>query len=48
MRPRKDQNKRQLTQTSYDDVHLTSPTEGPEQLAPDSELREHLGGDWIS
>ena len=47
MRPRKDQNKRQLTQTSYDDVHLTSPTEGPEQLALDSELREHLGGGWI-
>jgi hypothetical protein len=47
MRPRKDRNKWQFTQTSYDDVQLTSPTEGSEQLALDSDLREHLAGGWI-
>ena len=31
-----------LTQTGYDDMQLVSPTDGPEKLAPNSELREHL------
>ena len=48
MRLRKDRNKRQLTQTGYDDMQLTSPTEGSEKLALNSELREHLAGGWIS
>lgn len=47
MRLRKDRNKRQLTQTGYDDMQLTSPTEGPEKLALISKLREHLAGGWI-
>ncbi len=42
MRLRKDRNKRQLTQTGYDDMQLTSPTDGPEKLALNSELRQHL------
>lgn len=44
MRLRKDRNKRQLTQTGYDDMQLTSPTDGPEKLALNSELRQHLEG----
>jgi DNA-directed RNA polymerase specialized sigma24 family protein len=48
MRLRKDRNKRQLTQTGYDDMQLTSPTEGSEKLALNSELSEHLAVGWIS
>ncbi len=44
MRLRKDRNKRTLTQTGYDDMQLASPTDGPEKLALNSELREHLEG----
>jgi len=44
MRLRKDRNKRTLTETGYDDMHLASPTDGPEKLALNSELREHLEG----
>lgn len=44
MRLRKDRNKRQLTQTGYDEMQLTSPTDGPEKLALNSELRRHLEG----
>lgn len=44
MRLRKDRNKRTLTETGYDDMHLVSPTDGPEKLALNSELREHLEG----
>ena len=42
MKLRKDKNKRTLTQSGYDDVQLASPTEGPEKLALNTELREHL------
>jgi RNA polymerase sigma-70 factor (ECF subfamily) len=42
MKLRKDRNKRTLTQTGYDDMQLTSPLEGPEKLALNSELRQHL------
>ena len=44
MRLRRDRNKRTLTQTGYDDMQLASPTDGPEKLALNSELREHLEG----
>ena len=44
MRLRKDRNKRTLTQDGYDDMQLASPTDGPEKLALNSELREHLEG----
>jgi RNA polymerase sigma-70 factor (ECF subfamily) len=42
MKLRKDRNPRTLTQTGYDELQLTSPLEGPEKLALNSELREHL------
>ena len=42
MRLRKDRNKRLLTQTGYDDMQLVSPSEGPEKLALNSELRDQL------
>ena len=42
MRLRKDRNKRQLTQTGYDDMQSISPTDGPEKQALNSELRQHL------
>ena len=42
MKVRKDRNKRLLTQTGYDDMELASPSDGPEKLALNSELREHL------
>lgn len=42
MKLRKDRNKRTLTQTGYDEMQLTSPLEGPEKLALNSELRQHL------
>ena len=42
MKLRKDRNPRTLTQTGYDELQLTSPLEGPEKLALNSELRQHL------
>lgn len=42
MKLRKDKNKRTLTHSGYDDLQLVSPAEGPERLALNSELREHL------
>ena len=42
MKLRKDKNKRTLTQSGYDDVQLVSPSESPERLALNTELREHL------
>jgi RNA polymerase sigma-70 factor, ECF subfamily len=42
MKLRKDRNPRQLTQTGYDEMELTSPWEGPEDMALNSELRERL------
>jgi RNA polymerase sigma-70 factor (ECF subfamily) len=42
MKLRKDRNPRTLTQTGYDELQLTSPLEGPEKLALNSEVREHL------
>ena len=42
MKLRKDRNKRMLTQTGYEDMDLISPAKGPEKLAMNSELREHL------
>jgi len=39
---RRDRNKRTLTDTGYDDLQLVSPSEGPEKLALNQELREHL------
>jgi RNA polymerase sigma-70 factor (ECF subfamily) len=42
MKLRKDRNPRTLTQTGYDELQSTSPLEGPEKLALNSELRQHL------
>jgi RNA polymerase sigma-70 factor (ECF subfamily) len=42
MKLRKDRNKRTLTQTGYDEMQLTSHLDGPERLALNSELRQHL------
>ena len=42
MRLRKDRKKNLLTQTGYDDMRITSSSEGPETLALNNELREHL------
>ncbi|HEU0021990.1 MAG TPA: sigma-70 family RNA polymerase sigma factor [Dehalococcoidia bacterium] len=42
MRLRKDRNRRLLTQTGYEDMQQVSSWEGPEKLALNSELREHL------
>ena len=42
MRLRRDRNKNTLTQTGYDEIQIVSPTDGPEKLALNSELREHL------
>jgi RNA polymerase sigma-70 factor, ECF subfamily len=42
MKLRRDRNKRMLTQTDYEDLQLASPSEGPEKLALNSELWEHL------
>lgn len=42
MRLRRDRNKRTLTDTGYDEMQLVSPSEGPEKLALNQELREHL------
>jgi RNA polymerase sigma-70 factor (ECF subfamily) len=39
MRLRKDRKKNLLTQTGYDDLLITNPSEGPERLALNSELR---------
>lgn len=42
MKLRRDRNKNTLTQTGYDEIQIVSPTDGPEKLALNSELREHL------
>ena len=42
MKLRRDRPRNFLTQTGYDDMQLVSPTDGPERLALNSELREHL------
>ena len=42
MKLRKDRSKNYLTQTGYDDSQLVSWTEGPEDAALNSELREQL------
>ena len=42
MKLRKDRQRRILPHVSYDDVQLVSPSESPEKLALNSELREHL------
>ena len=42
MKLRRDRPRNFLTQTGYDDMQLVSPTDGPEKLALNSELREHL------
>ena len=42
MKLRRDRPRNFLTQAGYDDMQLVSPTDGPEQLALNSELREHL------
>ncbi len=42
MKLRKDKNKRTLNQSGYDELQLVSPAEGPEKLALNTELREHL------
>ena len=42
MRLRKDRNKKLLTQTGYDEMQLESPTDDPEKLALNSELRDRL------
>ena len=42
MKLRRDRPRAFLTQTGYDDMQLVSPTDGPERLALNSELREHL------
>jgi RNA polymerase sigma-70 factor (ECF subfamily) len=44
MKLRKDRNKRVLTQSGYEDIELPSPLEGPEKLALNSELLQHLEG----
>ena len=42
MRLRKDRRKNLLTQTGYDELRITDPSEGPEKLALIGELRERL------
>ena len=42
MKLRKERPRRNLTQTGYEEINLPSPGEGPEKLALNSELREHL------
>ena len=42
MKLRKERPRRNLTQTCYEEIDLPSPGEGPEKLALNSELREHL------
>ncbi len=42
MRLRKDRQKNLLTQTGYDELRITNPSEGPEKQALNSELRERL------
>ena len=42
MKMHKEQPRRNLTQTGYEEINLPSPGEGPEKLALNSELREHL------
>ena len=42
MKLRKEWPRRNLTQTGYEEIDLPSPGEGPEKLALNSELREHL------
>ena len=42
MKLRKERPRRNLTQTGYEEIDLPSPGEGPEKLALNSELREHL------
>ena len=42
MKLRRDRPRNFLTQAGYDDMQLVSPTDGPEKLALNSALREHL------
>ena len=42
MKLRKERPRRNLTQNGYEEIDLPSPGEGPEKLALNSELREHL------
>ena len=42
MKLRKERPRRNLTQTGYEEIDRPSPGEGPEKLALNSELREHL------
>ena len=42
MKLRKERPRRNLTQTGYEEIDLPGPGEGPEKLALNSELREHL------
>ncbi len=42
MKLRKERPRRNLTQPGYEEIELPSPGEGPEKLALNSELREHL------
>ncbi len=42
MKMRKDRPKQLLTQLGYDDMQLASPAAGPEKLALNSELKQHL------
>ena len=42
MKLRKERPRRNLTQAGYEEIDLPSPGEGPEKLAMNSELREHL------
>lgn len=42
MKLRKDRNKRNLTQAGYEELDLVSHSQGPEELAINSELQEYL------
>jgi RNA polymerase sigma-70 factor (ECF subfamily) len=42
MKLRRERPRRTLTETGYEEMDLPSPNEGPESLAVNSELREHL------
>ena len=42
MKLRKERPRRNFTQTGYEEIDLPSPGEGPEKLALNIELREHL------
>ena len=42
MKLRRDRNRNTLTQTGYDDMHIVSPSDGPEKLALNGELRVTL------